>query len=488
MKKIIVILAAILIFPAAGNGFVSIQKEEIANSSVSYSYQISFLDGNESVKLIHPMMAHPAIVDKNNNFTILISSPPFDRVSIIIETAYNRMPDRYELKVEKIWKDGIWHIIANSGNAAYELYNLTIDLTINGSVHELKQPKAVAIEKINGNFSFIHLTDFHIGDPRGMTVSISKTIGWKAAKKSIDEINLLHPSFVIITGDLVFGQLYPFEYTIEYKKLYDILLKFRVPIFLCPGNHDGYVQSGQDGFKLWKKYFGWLNYSFDYGNAHILIANSYDWPYKMRRAISYAAFNWGGYIGDEQLKWIENDLKESKAKLKIVALHHNPLWDTSNDSLFGNGYHNREKLLHIIWENNVNAVLDGHVHYDDVEVVNNTIFITTTTVSSSLDSSDAYWGYRLIKVRNWSIFSYNYKEPKFSIPLYHINSTILPYEAKIENNLDTSINTMVTFYVDNSSHSIENGKIVMERMRGNEKELYVEAIVSPHSTLDVKVN
>ena len=262
---------------------------------------------------------------------------------------------------------------------------------------------------------------------------------------------------------------------------------FDIPTFLCPGNHDGYVQCGQDGFKLWKKYFGKLYYSFDYGKAHFLMANSYDWPKKKRMAISYIPLNWGGYIGDTQLKWIEDDLKNRNAKLKILCLHHNPLWDTKNDSLLGNEYYNRKKLLKIIWNNGIDAVLDGHIHFDDVEKVNETLFITTTTAASDLGNKEAYWGYRIIKIRNWSIFSYNYKKPKFSIPSYHINVTIGEYEAKIENNLDIEINAYVSFYVENKSYEIQNGKIIMERRRGNRMELYVESTVPSNSKVMVRI-
>ena len=486
MKKFAVLLIAILLIPATGNGFV---KLKINENEVEQYHQIYFSDiqQNDSIYIIHPRLSHPVIVEKNSNFTIILSSPSFDSIEIKITTAYNPMPDCYILQPQKIWNKGAWHIVVNSGNAAYELYNLTISLTINGNRYLLNEPKAVAIEKIDGNFTFIHLTDLHIGDPRGAQVSIKETMGWKAARKVIEEINLLHPSFVIITGDLVFGQLYPFEYTIEYKKLYEILQKFDVPIFLCPGNHDGYVQCGQDGFKLWEKYFGWLNYSFDYGNAHFVMANSYEWPYKSRMAISYAAINWGGYVMDEQLKWIEKDLKKSNAELKILALHHNPLWDTSNDSLLHNPYYNREKLLHIIWSNGVDAVLDGHVHYDDIEKVNGTLFITTTTAASSLSSSDAYWGYRLIDVKNWSIVSYNYKEPKFSIPSYHINYTMEKYGAMIENDLDMDIKALVSFYVENRSFSVENGEIVMERYKGENKEIYVKVNVPANSKIEIRL-
>ena len=75
-----------------------------------------------------------------------------------------------------------------------------------------------------------------IGDTRSFEESIRKTLGYRSVKRCIKEINLLHPDFVIISGDLVFGQLYPFEYRREYKKCYEMIQKFDVPTYLAPGD------------------------------------------------------------------------------------------------------------------------------------------------------------------------------------------------------------------------------------------------------------
>ncbi|HEC89974.1 MAG TPA: hypothetical protein ENI44_05285, partial [Thermoplasmatales archaeon] len=368
-----------------------------------------------------------------------------------------------------------------------ELYNIT--LTVDGL--SATRPRAVAVkEEINGNFSFVHLTDFHIGDPRGATVDIWQTIGWKAAKKSVEEINLLHPDFVIITGDLVFGQAYPGEYPREYRKCYEILQEFQVPTFLCPGNHDGYVQTGQDGFKYWKEYFGPLYYSFNYGDAHFTSINSYDWPKKERAAFFFIPLNWGGYIQDEQLQWINDDLlKYSDARLKVMMLHHNPLWDTKSESLLHNGYRGREELMAMINRYGVDAVFDGHVHYDNITIQNDTLFVTTTTASSSLSASDAYWGYRLIDVNNYTIESYNYKEPKYSIPSYNINCyDDNDYRKTIENKLDMDIQVEVTFLLPKGEYSVDNGVIKMIREKGDLIELYVDVDVPGNSSVTVGVH
>ncbi|HDM66764.1 MAG TPA: hypothetical protein ENG62_00030, partial [Thermoplasmatales archaeon] len=286
------------------------------------------------------------------------------------------------------------------------------------------------------------------------------------------------------------GQLHPGEYTREYKKCYEILQQFQVPIYLCPGNHDGYLQTGQDGFDYWEKYFGPLYYSFNYGEAHFLSINSYDWPKKLRTTFFFIPLNWGGYIQDEQLQWIEEDLDSNMdANLKIMLMHHNPLWDTSHESLMGIGYVGREEILSLIQAYDVDAVFDGHVHYDNITIWNDTLFVTTTTASSSLCAEDAYWGYRLIKVENYSIVSYNYKEPKYSIPSYHLSCISEDeYHKTIKNDLDTDVKVEVTFLLPRRAYSVDNGEISMMREKGDLVELYVTSEIPAQSEVTITVH
>ncbi len=454
----------------------------------NYGLEMKPREGDFSI--LYPRCSDPAIVEKGAEFDIIIEKCNFSQVMAKIETAYEKVVDEIYLDVMGYEKgDEVVVHVEVPKNTPQELYNLTVIIK-NGDYYSKTQPRAVSVvDKIDGNFTFVHLTDFHIGDIRGFKENVRETIGWKAAKKCVEEINLLHPDFAVITGDVVFGQLYPFEYSVEYPEFYRILQTFDVPTFLCPGNHDGYVQTFQDGFTLWQKYFGPLYYSFDYGKSHFVMANSYDWPWISRFGISYLVFNWGGYIGEEQMSWIENDLKESDAEMKIIALHHNPLWDTRNDSLLHNGYVGREKLLSLIGEYGVDAILDGHVHYDDVTINNGTIYITTTTAASSLGSNDAYWGYRLIEVKNYTIYSYNYKEPKFSIPSYRLNiSHESDFRVNVENNLDMDMDVHLKFVIPSGrDYTINGGILEMERKGDENMEIYVLSHIEKHTEKEIYV-
>ena len=494
MRKVIILAIIIFLLSPPSLIYNSPVKEKInVDNGIK---EVKFLSkeieslNNATFKILYPRCSDPAIVEKGSNFSIIIQKCEFSQIFVKISTAYELVVDEIYLNIEKYDIGNNITIIAKvPEDTPEELYNLTI-IIYNGSYFFKTEPRAVSIvNEIDGNFTFIHVTDFHIGDPRGMKENIKETIGWKAAKKCIQEVNLIHPDFVVITGDLVFGQLYPFEYSFEYRKLYQILQEFDVPTYLCPGNHDGYVQCGQDGFEFWQKYFGPLYYSFDYGKAHFIMANSYDWPKPSRFAISYLAFNWGGYIGNQQLRWIEDDLKNTSASIKFLLLHHNPLWDTKNDSLLKNGYEGRKEILSLIEKYGINAVLDGHVHYDNISILNNTVYITTTTAASSLGSNDAYWGYRMIKVRNWKLISYNYKEPKYSIPSYRLNiSYENDYKAKIKNDLDMNLTAHISFILPlnwDGKYVVRNGKVEMERKNEKNIQVYVVSSINKKTEKDV---
>ncbi len=468
----------------AGQHNTTIVSEPISFQTYPAYYQN--LEESDELTILYPRSSIPVILTPTQSFIIQFQSIAFDHVSASISTAYDQLAETFSLSIDSITEEQNlkYATVTIAEDVPSELYNLTLKIETEGETYSMTRPRAVNIkETMSDSFTFVHLTDFHIGDPRGLMENPKEIIGWKAARKVVEEINLLNPDFVIISGDLTFGQLYPFEYTFEYQTCYEILQDFTVPTYLCPGNHDGYVQTFQDGLKFWENYFGPLYYSFDYQNTHFLSINSYDWPYKARLGFSYLVFNWGGSIQQDQLNWIENDLtSHSEVDQTIMMIHHNPLWDTTGDSLVGNGYYNRDALLNLIRSNNVDAVFDGHVHYDDITLDNETLYVTTTTVSSSF-TGDAYWGFRLINVEDSIITEYNYQEPKYSIPSYHIN--ILEEQQKsitIENELLKPINIQHEFIVPIDDYTVNTGEIVQIREKNDMAAIYVTATIDAETT------
>jgi len=493
-----IIAALILLSP--NTNFVIANDKELTGLNNNYLNQIKPSDiecqkNSEKIEIIYPLSTVPALVEKNTSFNIVFKAPNFENVYAYISTAYEPVIDEIWLNIENIYlEDDTWKISANVPLSTHEeLYNLSIIVVIDGKNYKNSCPRSVSVfNEFSDTFTFAHITDLHIGDPRGFLESISQTIGYKSIKRCIDEINLLHPDFVIISGDLVYGQLYPFEYSIEYKICYDMIQKFDVPTFLCPGNHDGYYKFREDGLSFWKNYFGPLNYSFDYGNYHFLSINSFDMPAFFRLTISFIPMNWGGSISQKQLSWIQQDLNESENDLTFMFMHHNPLWETTKDSLIGKTYENRQELLFLIDSHDIDMVLAGHVHYDSVNIVNDTIFITTTTPESKIENEDGYWGYRLVEIENGKIVSYNYKEPKYSIPSYKLSHKIWTSQnaasAEITNQLDKNLEILIKFVMPKDNYIAENGSIIMQRYDDNNVEIYVIAEIQGISVKIVTIN
>jgi len=503
---VVFLLCLMLAVPSIGNYGIVRDETDVINETeivvVEPSYPDYLVPAHDStLSILSPRSTMPVIIRPNDVFTVTVS---LDAVSptwrVSISTAYDLVTETFILTIIDTTytaNQGQWLLtVIVTNDVTAELYNLTVESTVGNTVVQTEVPRAVSVvTDYKNNFSFVHLTDFHIGDPRGFKEDINRTLGWKAAKKAIDEINLLNPDFVIISGDLVFGQLYPFEYSIEYWQCYNILQRFQVPTYVAPGNHDGYIQFGQDGFDFWEQYFGPRYYSFDYGAYHFTSVNSYDWPDPSRWAFSFLAFNWGGTIREEQLAWLEADAQSAvDAPLSFMFMHHNPLWDTVHDSLLGNGYAGRQELLSLIDIYGIDAVLAGHVHWDDVTIVNDTLYLTTTTVASGLSTEDSYWGYRLITVINDTIASYNYREPKYSIPLYRINASIdnndgssADVTARLENDLNIDIVVSLCFYVPEGSYGVENGNIVDIRTDGITLKIIVDAYLLAQSEMEVRV-
>ena len=450
---------------------------------------------DEILDIIYPTSTIPKIVEKEKQFLIQIQSEEFDSIYAFLSTAYEIVTDTIWLDINNyntISENNYEIMVTIPSYTPIELYNLTVVIVKDNKNYSCTEPRAVdVIENFSDTFSFVHLTDFHVGDIRGIRENLNETIGWKSIKKSIEEINLLKPDFVIISGDLVFGQYYPFEYSREYKICYDIIQLFDVPTYLCPGNHDGYNKFKEDGLEFWQKYFGPLYYSFDFGDYHFIAANSYDMSKIDRLCFSFIPLNWGGSIRDEQFQWIENNLESTNSKMTFMFLHHNPLWETTKDSLVGKKYYNRLQLLDLIDEYNVDMVLAGHVHYDNITIQNDTIFVTTTTPESS-HPDDAYWGYRLIEMKDGEVEKYNYKEPKYSIPSYRLNYSVSisegQAEIKIENDLEQNITAHFNIVLPLGSYSVDRGIISMVRDDDKNTELYIESFIDQLSETTITIS
>lgn len=193
-----------------------------------------------------------------------------------------------------------------------------------GSVLGLGGVAEAATRKITP-FTFAVLTDSHLIDlPEHRFDAI--------LMKGVEDVNNMNPrpDFVLYLGDL--GQLGKRAELVKGKKILD---RLKVPYHIIPGEHDWYLDMGKE----WKGLFGADHWSFDHKGVHIIGMNSILVPdyWSMKgltpeERMDYIAELechqcglWG--VQDEQLSWLEADVKKLRPDTPVVMLTHSPLWD-----------------------------------------------------------------------------------------------------------------------------------------------------------------
>jgi 3',5'-cyclic AMP phosphodiesterase CpdA len=195
-----------------------------------------------------------------------------------------------------------------------------------------------------GNFSFVQISDSHIGFNKPANPDVTATL-----QTAINKINGMRhkPDFIIHTGDLT--QLSkPGEFDTLDQALKGAKAK---QIYFVPGEHDMLNDNGEQylqRFGKGTKGSGW--YSFDHKGVHFV------------GLVNVANLKAGGMgsLGHEQLEWLEDDLKPRSASTPIVLFAHIPLWTVYPD--WGWGTDDSEQALSYVKRFGSVTVLNGHIH------------------------------------------------------------------------------------------------------------------------------
>jgi len=459
-----------------------------------------------------PLSAVPVILERGSTFEAEIDISAHgiepDDWGFYIASSNSEVVYEYELGIERVVKnEGRYDITLRVPTNVFEgLYDLYMVAYGEEEIWD-RQPRAVSVAEIDGDFTFVHWTDPHLGDflrqftggmeqGYGIQTTLDLIDGWELAQKSIDEVNLIHPDFVLITGDIVYGFIYKYEYPV----FYELLQKFDAPTFVFPGNHDvDYILPFmEDGCEFYQRYVGPMSYSFDYGEAHFTMANSNSGtPDLLRLGVFGISLTVIGWISDEQFRWIEEDLKANQdAELRFLCLHHTILhynldkifpFPTIYDWWVGDW----ERMMGIIARNNVSYVLYGHGHEDWVDLVGNTTFIETTSCGAG---AGEYWGYRIIEVEDWEVASYNYKEPRHSVPIFKLEAEYEEEdgyinEAEYTNDLDMDLEILLKFYIPLGEYEIDSeSEIVSVQSREGAESQEVLIIISAEAGSEGEVS
>lgn len=194
----------------------------------------------------------------------------------------------------------------------------------------------------NADFSFVQISDSHIGFNKPANPDVTATL-----QSAIEKINALEkrPDFLIHTGDLTH-----LAKAREFDLLDQTLQGLRQrQIFYVPGEHD---VTGDDG-KLYLERFGkgtsgmgWQ--SFDHKGTHFVGLNN------------VVQLEGLGRIGNEQLEWLRKDLEAKSSSTPIVVFAHIPLWSVYPE--WGWGTEDSAQALALLKRFGSVTVLNGHIH------------------------------------------------------------------------------------------------------------------------------
>jgi 3',5'-cyclic AMP phosphodiesterase CpdA len=241
---------------------------------------------------------------------------------------------------------------------------------MNGGVLSASELLAGSKRKAAG-FSFVQISDSHIGFNRDPNHEVTKTF-----QEAVDKINALdeQPAFVIHTGDITH-----LAEAAQFDTAAQILKSARVnQVYYVPGEHDVFTDDG----KLYLERFGrgtqgqgWQ--SFDYNGVHFIgLINVLNLKQGSGTGLGGSGF---GQLGQDQLTWLQKDVKGLSSSTPIVVFAHIPLWTIYPD--WGWGTEESEQALSYLKRFGSVTVLNGHIHQVLQKVEGNVTFHTARSTA-----------------------------------------------------------------------------------------------------------
>jgi 3',5'-cyclic AMP phosphodiesterase CpdA len=232
------------------------------------------------------------------------------------------------------------------------------------SAHEL-----LAAPKRKTGFTFAQISDSHIGFNKDPNHDVSKTL-----QEAVDKINALEeqPAFVIHTGDITH-----LATAAQFDTAAQIMKSARAgQVYYVPGEHDVFTDDG----KLYLERFaagtkGWQ--SFDYNGVHFIgLINVLNLKQGSGTGLGGSGF---GQLGQEQLAWLQKDVKGLSGSTPIVVFAHIPLWTIYPE--WGWGTDESEQALSYLKRFGSVTVLNGHIHQVMQKVEGNVTFHTARSTA-----------------------------------------------------------------------------------------------------------
>jgi 3',5'-cyclic AMP phosphodiesterase CpdA len=222
---------------------------------------------------------------------------------------------------------------------------------------------AQAAETSPSALTFLQISDSHVGFDKPANPNALATL-----QEAIDKVGTLpqRPSFMIHTGDITH-----LSKPSEFDNADQVIGKAKLDVHYVPGEHDVIDEDrGKaylDRYGKNAKGAGW--YSFDQAGVHFI---------GLVNVLDLKAGGLGN-LGDEQLAWLEDDLRGKSASMPIVVFAHVPLWLVYDK--WGWGTDDGARALDLLKRFGSVTVLNGHIHQIVQKVEGNMTFHTARSTA-----------------------------------------------------------------------------------------------------------
>ena len=210
--------------------------------------------------------------------------------------------------------------------------------------------------------TFLQISDSHVGFDKPANPNALGTL--EECVKRINELPQ-KPAFMIHTGDITH-----LSKVAEFDDADRIISQTKLDVHYVPGEHDFLdeeVKFYRDRYGRGTKGAGW--YSFDAGGVHFI---------GLVNVVDLKAGGLGN-LGNEQLEWLEADVKSRTASTPIVVFAHIPLWTVYPE--WGWGTQDGAQVLTYLKKFGSVTVLNGHIHQVMQKVEGNATFHTARSTA-----------------------------------------------------------------------------------------------------------